>query len=268
MKMNCEMGGVILDNFKNYKVDVRKPQLLINIEIDKEKTIFYFEKHLGEGGFPIGINGRVLMLISGGIDSPVAAKLLMKKGLHVDFITFLTPPHTSNKVLEKVKKLIKIASHDSLLQRSKLFVCNFTPLQHELSHISDKSYQITLMRRYFYRIACDVAKKNKYSAIGTGESIGQVASQTLESMKVIQNSINDFLVLRPLLTYDKQEIINLSNKYKTYETSILPYEDCCTLFVPSNPQTRPKLDSAIKLESKLDMIEEIYKMVVEKIEIL
>ncbi|MDR0753005.1 MAG: tRNA 4-thiouridine(8) synthase ThiI [Mycoplasmataceae bacterium] len=265
MEMNMKLGGLILDKMENYKVNVKNPEIKINVEIKYEKSIFYFDKIPGFGGFPLGINGRILILISGGIDSPVASKLLIKKGFIVDFLTFITPPHTNPKSLEKVEKLIKVITLNEVLYKPKLYICNFTNLQQELSHMSDKTYQITIMRRYFFKIARDLAIQNKYLGIATGESVGQVASQTVQSMQTIQNSINDFLILRPLLTYDKSEIIELAIKFKTYEISIEPYIDCCALFVPKNPVTRPTIHKVLKIEEELDLAEEIYKKIIPKI---
>jgi thiamine biosynthesis protein ThiI len=257
MEVNCKMGGIILDNRTNFKVDVHNPEIKINIEIKKDKSIFYFEKIRGLGGLPLGINGKVLMLISGGIDSPVAAKLLIKKGFIVYFLTFITPPHTNPKALEKVEKLRKIITMDEKLYTSKLFVCNFTNIQHEIAHISDKSYQITIMRRYFFRIAKKICIENKMQAIATGEALGQVASQTIESMQTIQNAVGDLLVLRPLLTYDKEEIISLAQKFGTLEVSNEPYIDCCALFVPKKPATKPTIHTAERLESQLELVDEL-----------
>ncbi|GHU48299.1 putative tRNA sulfurtransferase [Bacilli bacterium] len=264
MQLSMKMGGLILRNFKGYSVDVHKPQLKVTIEIKLKEAIFYFEKIKGCGGFPLGINGKVLLLVSGGIDSPVAAKLLMKKGFQVDFLTFISPPHTDDRALDKVRSLKKTITLDGKLENSKLYIVNFTPLQHEIAHISIHSYQITIMRRYFFRIAHDLALKDKYDAIATGESLGQVASQTINSMKTIQNAIGDALVLRPLLSYDKSEIIELSRYYGTYETSILPFADSCSLFVPTNPVTRPTIHTALKLEAELELVPEIYKHIINK----
>jgi thiamine biosynthesis protein ThiI len=264
MDISRKMGGVILDNFSNFKVDVHKPELNVTIEIRRNEAIFYFYRIKGCGGFPLGINGRVLMLISGGIDSPVAANLLIKKGFHVDFLTFITPPHTDEHALEKVRTLRNIITLNGKLEKSKLYIVNFTNLQHEIAHISMHSYQITIMRRYFFKIAHALALKYHYDAIATGESIGQVASQTIESMQTIQNAVNDFMVLRPLLTYDKSEIISLAKQIGTYETSILPFADCCALFVPTNPTTKPTIHTALKLESELELANSIYQSILDK----
>jgi thiamine biosynthesis protein ThiI len=189
---------------------------------------------------------------------------MIKKGFYTDFLTFISPPHTDDRALDKVKKLKNILTLDNTLQKSKLFIVNFTSLQHEISHISKKSYQITIMRRYFFRIAQDIAIKYGYDAIVTGESLGQVASQTMESINTINNSINQKLVLRPLLTYDKSEIINISKIIGTYETSILPFADSCSLFVPTNPSTKPNIETADKLEKELDLINGIYLNILNK----
>ncbi|MDR0739576.1 MAG: tRNA 4-thiouridine(8) synthase ThiI [Mycoplasmataceae bacterium] len=264
MEISAQLGGVVLNSFKKYAVDVHNPKLLINVEIKDKYAIFYFEKIKGIGGLPLGINGRVLMLISGGIDSAVAANLLLKKGLHVDLITFISPPHTDEKALNKVRDLKKIITLDNTLYKAKLYIVNFTSLQHEISHIRDRSYQITILRRYYFRFAKQLGEKYNYQAIATGESLGQVASQTIQSMQTIQNSINDFLVLRPLLTMDKNEIIQLAKQMDTYDISILPYADSCSLFVPANPATKPTVHKAVSLEAELELAESIMDNIFKK----
>ena len=265
MEYSKLIGRIILKNIKNKKVIMNNPDLTINIEIHTDNIILFFEKIDGMGGFPIGINGKALSLISGGIDSPIASNLVMKKGMHVDFVTFITPPHTSELALKKVKDLIKIITLNKKLERQRIFIVNFTMIQHELAHISNKSYQITLMRRYFFRIANYLKNKYKYDAIVTGESLGQVASQTIESLQVIENVLdNKTIVLRPLLTYDKIDIIKIGRKLKTYDVSILPYADCCALFVPKSPITKPKIEMAKKLESELSLIDKIYDETITK----
>lgn len=265
MEYSKLIGEIVLKNIKNKKVIMDNPDLTINIEIHSNNIIIFFERIDGVGGFPIGINGKALSLISGGIDSPIASSLVMKKGMHVDFVTFITPPHTSNLALKKVKDLIKIITLNKKLEKPKIFVVNFTMIQHELTHISDKSYQITLMRRYFFRIANYLKNKYKYDAIVTGESLGQVASQTIESIQVIENVLdNKTIVLRPLLIYDKMEIIKIARKLKTYDVSILPYADCCALFVPKSPITKPRIRIAKKLESELSLIDKIFDDTITK----
>lgn len=264
MDFSKQMGGIILQNTQNKKVVMNHPDLLINIEIRDKNTICYFDKTQGVGGLPVGSSGRCLMLISGGIDSPVAASLLMKRGMHVDFLTFITPPHTADELVNKIKTLINKVTLDGKLEKPRFYVCNFTHIQHELAHISDHSYQITLMRRYFYRIADSMRKKEHYDAIGTGESLGQVASQTIESLATISSVLSDdCVVLRPLLTYDKLETIKIAKAIDTYETSIIPLADCCSLFVPANPVTRPNKETAQKLEQESDLLEEIYQQTIK-----
>lgn len=260
------IGNFILKKYSNAKVDVHQPQILINIEINDKYFIIYWNKQKGLGGFPLGINGRVLVLISGGIDSPVASHLLMKRGFHVDFLTFISPPHTTTKSLSKTINLIKkITLSKRIEQKPILYICNFTPLQHEIAHISNHSYQITIMRRYFFRIGQYLAKLYNYSAIATGENLGQVASQTIESITTISNVIKDTIVLRPLLTYDKEEIITIAKKIGSFEISILPYPDACSSFVPTNPVTKPKITIAEKLEKEMIMIKSIYEKTIKEI---
>lgn len=258
------VAGNILEH-TDYKVQLKHPDLTINIEIKNGNlAIVYGQQFKGMGGLPVGSNGKVLVLLSGGIDSPVAARLLMNRGLAVDFITFITPPNTSEKALQKVRDLAKNITLNNRLCRSKLFVCDFSSLQHELTHIYKESYRITLMRRYFFRIAKSIALTHKHQAIATGESIGQVASQTLESMQTITNVLDDFLILRPLLTFDKEEIIAKAKKFNTYDLSILPYNDSCSLFAPKNPVTHPNIETAEKLEASSDLIDTILENVISK----
>lgn len=264
MEFSRQLGGFILKSFEKLSVDIHKPELKVNVEIKEDCFIVYFNKVKGCGGFPLGINGRVLMLISGGIDSPVAASLLMKKGFHVDFLTFVSPPHTSKKAEDKVRSLIKQITLNGKLEKPLLYVCKFTDLQHEIAHITNHSYQITIMRRYFFRIAQHLCKTQHYDAMATGESLGQVASQTIESMSTISAVLDNTIVLRPLLTYDKIEIINLAEKINTYNISILPYPDACSMFVPANPTTKPNLEKAQALEKELMLIDTIYQRVITK----
>jgi thiamine biosynthesis protein ThiI len=264
MEISKHIGRDILKAFNRAHVEIKNPLTKIIIEIRRQDAIIYHQKINGMGGFPLGINGRCLSLISGGIDSPVASYLMMKKGMHVDFLTFISPPHTHPNALKKVEKLVNILTVNKTIYKPKIFIVNFTKLQHEISHITNKSYQITIMRRYFYRIASELAKQYHYDVLTTGESLGQVASQTLESIVTIQSAIKDILVLRPLISFDKSEIIDLARQIGTYETSILPYADACSLFVPNNPVTKPKPMIASKLESQLELIESIYLFTLNK----
>lgn len=259
-QINRKVANDILEN-KNCinKVDIHKPEIKVNIEIN-DVAIFYFNKIACCNGLPVGINGRVLVLLSGGIDSCVASHLLMKRGLHVDFLTFITPPHTSEMALQKVIDLTKIITLNNKLEKSKLYICNFTKVQNELTHMEKENYRITLLRRSFMRIATKLAIEKKYQGLATGDSLGQVASQTIESIDVISESTNA-LIFRPLITYDKNDIIKIAKEINTYETSILPYEDSCSLFAPKNPITKPKIHIAKTLESNLNLLQSIEEIV-------
>lgn len=247
-EINRACAGIILHN-TDLKVDVHAPELAIRIEVHEQDTYITSDKIKGAGGYPAGINGKVLLLLSGGIDSPVAAYQLMKRGLYVEAIHFSSPPYTSEAAKDKV---LKLASMVSEYQGSmKVHIINFTDLQLQIYKTAGDPYAITLMRRMMYRLAEMTALNNHCLALGTGESVGQVASQTLESISVINETIK-MPVLRPLVCYDKVEIIDLARKIGTYETSILPYEDCCTIFDPKNPVTHPNLEKCEYFESQFD----------------
>ena len=247
-QINRDIATTILKN-TNYKVDVKNPQLLINIELKDEHTYIIYKTYKGVAGYPVGSNGRALLMMSGGIDSPVAGYLTSKRGLRLVCIHYASPPYTSpsarQKVLDLIKKLNKFQAN------IKLYVVPFTDIQVKIYDNADESYAITLMRRMMYKIADEIAKKERCLVISNGESLGQVASQTLESMTVITKGI-DTLVTRPLFSYDKLEIIDIAKKIDTYETSILPFDDCCTIFNPKNPTTKPKLDKVLYYEDKVD----------------
>lgn len=236
------------------KVDVHHPELSIQIEVQQNDTYITSEKIPGLGGYPTGINGKVLLMLSGGIDSPVAAFEIMKRGLEVEAIHYASPPYTSENAKQKVMDLAKIVS---IYQgKMKVHVVNFTELQLQIYKAAGDPYAITIMRRMMFRLAQEVANKEGCLAIGTGESIGQVASQTLESMNVI-NRVVSLPVIRPLVCMDKTEIIDLARKIGTYETSIQPFEDCCTIFDPKNPVTKPTVKKAEYYESCFDYQKEI-----------
>lgn len=245
-----ELGGFILKNF-DFKVDVRNPELSVEIEIRQDKTYIYVDKVLGLGGYPTGINGKVLHLISGGIDSPIAALEMMKRGIHVDFLNFITPPHTDERTKEKVIKIIKLLNQYQ--GPSILFRSNYTDIMNYIGLTSKQSYKITLMRRSFYRMASTIAEKHKYLGISNGENVGQVASQTLESMAVIQEQ-STYPIYRPILTADKLETIIKAKKFGTYEISIEQGEEACELFAPKSPVIKPTLFDARMLEKELDML--------------
>lgn len=247
-EINRACAGNILHN-TDLTVDVHNPELLIRVEIHEKYTYITSDKIKGAGGYPAGINGKVLLLLSGGIDSPVAAYELMKRGLYVEAIHFASPPYTSQAARDKVLKLAEMVSE---YQGSmKVHIVNFTDIQLEIYKAAGDPYAITIMRRMMYRLAERIAKENHCLALGTGESVGQVASQTLESIAVINETIQ-IPVLRPLVCFDKVEIIDLARKIGTYETSILPFEDCCTIFDPKNPVTHPTSEKSLHYESLFD----------------
>ena len=247
-EINRNIAAHILKNH-DIKVDVHNPELSIYVYINNDSILIMDDKHKGLGGFPVGINGTTLVMMSGGIDSPVAAFKTMQRGLRIECIHFASMPYTSVQALNKVKDLIKILSvHQGTI---RLHVIPFTDLQVAIYDNCGESYAITIMRRMMYRIADAIAKKNNMIAISNGESVGQVASQTPESMNVI-SKVSDTLILRPLCMEDKIDIVNFAKKIGTYDTSILPYEDCCTIFDPKGPVTKPKEKQCLFLESKFD----------------
>lgn len=245
MEVSRELGAVVLINLDNKKVDVNNPDLLINVEIRIDAFYIYFDKILGAGGYPVGTLGKGLLMLSGGIDSPVAGYLACKRGIKLEAIYFESPPHTSLEAKNKVKKLAEILSEYN--GSIKLHVINFTEIQEAIYKNIPHEYLITIMRRMMYRIGEAIAHYNKCSILINGESIGQVASQTLTSMSAI-NSVVRIPVIRPVACFDKLEIINVANKIDTYETSILPFEDCCTIFVPEHPVINPQIDKCEEYE--------------------
>ena len=249
MEMSKTLGSHILKNIENIKVDVHNPDLTVNIEIREKKSFIYFNSRKALGGYPIGTQPKGLLMLSGGIDSPVAGYLAMKRGIVVDCVYFEAIPHTSLDAREKVIKLVKkLANYTNKIN---LHIVDFTPIQEEIYKTSDKDYVITIMRRMMYRIMEKLCNKFDALCIINGESIGQVASQTLTSMNVI-NNVTNYPVIRPVACLDKLEIIDISQKIDTYDISILPYEDCCTVFVPRHPVINPKLDKVLEMEDKFD----------------
>ena len=228
MDFNDQIGGMILKN-TNLKVDVHHPDIVLHIEIRIEGTFIYTNEIRGIGGYPVGIQGKGLLMLSGGIDSPVAGYLALKRGVDIECLYFESPPHTSLEAKNKVIKLANIINEYS--GNIKVNVVPFTKIQEEIYKNVPDSYIITIMRRMMYRIAERICQKHKLKVIINGESIGQVASQTLTSMIAI-NNVTNLPVIRPVACMDKLEIIDIANRINTYETSILPYEDCCTIFLP------------------------------------
>lgn len=258
MEFNNVIGGLLLKNIPNISVDVHNPEYTLKIEIRENNTYIYGEEIKGAGGYPVGVAGRGLLMLSGGIDSPVAGYLAMKRGIKLECIYFESPPHTSVMAKNKVKDLVKKLS---MYQADiKLHVVNFTEMQEAIYKNIDPSYMITIMRRMMYRISERLMNKRKCLVLINGESVGQVASQTLHSMQVI-NNVTNVPVIRPVACLDKLEIIAISKKIDTYETSIQPYEDCCTIFLPKHPVINPKLDSCINYEKNINYEELIDKCI-------
>ena len=256
--MNRVIASNILKNINNISVDVHNPDILVKVEIRDDQTYIYLNSYEGIGGYPVGTQPRGLLMLSGGIDSPVAGYLAMKRGIEVDCVYFEAVPHTSiearNKVIELCRKLSLYTDHINL------HIVNFTPIQEAIYKNCREDYCITIMRRMMYRIMDRLCDKYKGLCIINGESIGQVASQTLNSMNVI-NSVTNKVVIRPVACLDKSEIMDISRKIDTYDISILPYEDCCTVFVPKHPVINPKIETAIKEENKFNYLEMIDKAI-------
>lgn len=246
--INRAVATLVLKNTE-LKVDVHHPDLMIYVVVKKGNSYVMDEKVQGLKGYPVGVNHKALLMISGGIDSPVAGFVTMKRGMRIEAVHFASMPYTSKQALDKVLSLLKILS--TYQQEVIVHVIPFTDLQLAIYKNVDESYAITELRRMMYRIADRLCKDRHILTIVNGESVGQVASQTLESMTTI-SKVCDTMILRPLCMADKQEIIEYSKKIGTYETSILPYEDCCTIFSPKNPTTKPKEDKCLYYESKFD----------------
>lgn len=249
MEISRKLGGVVLKNIDNVSVNVHNPDILVQVEVRENHSYIYLNNYTGAGGYPVGTQPKGMLMLSGGIDSPVAGYLAMKRGIQLEAVYFEAIPHTSlearNKVLELTKKLAAYTNYINL------HVVNFTPIQEAIYKNCRSDYCITIMRRMMYRIMEKIVKSHNGYVIINGESVGQVASQTLTSMAVI-NSVTNVPVIRPVACFDKLEIIDIARKIDTYETSILPYEDCCTVFVPKHPAINPKLDVAIREEEKFD----------------
>lgn len=259
--INRHVATRVLQNTE-LKVDVRKPDISVIVEVRQDAAYIMMSKIEGAGGYPVGIQGRVMLMLSGGIDSPVAGYLMMKRGVTLEAIHFASPPYTSD---EAQKKVLDLAKKLTRYQASiRVHIVPFTDIQLEIYKKANESYAITLMRRFMLRIGQQFAENRHCLALANGENLGQVASQTLHSMKEITN-ISTLPILRPLLTYDKIEIIDLARKIDTYETSILPFEDCCTIFTPAKPTTKPSAKKIDFYESKLE-IDALIDKAIENIE--
>ncbi|WP_093228854.1 tRNA uracil 4-sulfurtransferase ThiI [Thermoflavimicrobium dichotomicum] len=264
LELNHRIGGYILANAQPIQVDVHHPDLTVHVEVRSKASYVYGNDIPGLGGLPVGSSGRVMLLLSGGIDSPVAGYLALKRGVELQAIHFHSYPFTSERAKQKVIDLARILTRFG--GNIRLHVVPFTEIQTEINKHCYESYTITIMRRMMLRIAEALAKKNQALALVTGESLGQVASQTLESMQTI-NAVTHMPILRPVISMDKQEIMTIAKQIGTYETSILPYEDCCTIFLPKAPKTKPDQEVAEKLEARLDL-ERLIQEAVEGTEVI
>lgn len=260
MEMNCDIGEAVLNAFPEIRVDVHKPDIMLHIEI-REMIYIYSLVIAGPGGLPIGTNGKGMLLLSGGIDSPVAGYMIAKRGVKIDAVYFHAPPYTSDRAKQKVVDLAKYVARFS--GPIRLHVINFTDIQLYIYDKCPHEELTILMRRYMMRIAEEIARKNDALALITGESIGQVASQTVPSL-ASTNEVCTMPVFRPLIGFDKQEIVDISQKIGTFETSIQPFEDCCTIFVAKHPVIKPNLERIRRSEENLQ--EKIGEMVQTAIE--
>lgn len=265
MDVNVEAGAVLLNAFPELKVDVHKPQVMVHIEL-RDHIYIYSVNLPGPGGLPVGTNGKGMLLLSGGIDSPVAGYLVSKRGVNLEAVYFDAPPHTSPQAKQKVIDLAKLVAKYS--GAVKLHIVHFTDIQEAIYHRCPEDEITIIMRRYMMRIAQTLAEQNDCQALITGESIGQVASQTIFSLQVT-NAVCSLPVFRPCIGMDKQEIVDIAERINTYETSILPYEDCCTTFVAKHPVTKPRLEDIEASETKLaENIEELMKQAFESEEVV
>jgi len=263
-QISAEIGGYILDKIPQLKVDVHNPDITVNVEIRREIYV-YTDRQPGAGGMPTGTNGKATLLLSGGIDSPVAGYMIAKRGVVVNAVHFYSYPYTSERAKDKVISLAKLMS--KYCGRINLYVVPFTDIQLELNRNCPSELLTLVMRRIMMQIAEKIAHSTYSHALITGESIGQVASQTMESLVVTDNAV-ELPVFRPVIGMDKEEIVQVAKKIGTYETSILPYEDCCTVFVPKRPKTKPKLEQLLEAESGLADMDNLVAKAIEGVEIV
>lgn len=245
-----ECGGAVLETVRGIKVDVRNPDEIIRVEIRDDEAFIHPDQEKGAGGMPVGTNGRALLLLSGGIDSPVAGHMICKRGVKIEALHFESYPYTSERALDKVAKLAELVSEYN--GYTTLHVINVKEIQEVLRDKCDEDYFTLLLRRFMMRLAQRCAEEFKCSALVTGESIGQVASQTMDAL-CVTDSVVSMPVFRPCIGLDKEEIVEISRKINTYETSVLPYEDCCTVFTPRHPRTRPEMAKVIAQEERIDV---------------
>ncbi|MBE7038693.1 MAG: tRNA 4-thiouridine(8) synthase ThiI [Ruminococcaceae bacterium] len=245
-----EIGGFILENFPHLKVDVNNPSLAVTVEIRDNEAFVHTQRVKCSGGMPVGTNGKAMLLLSGGIDSPVAGYMIAKRGVKLEAVHFFSYPYTGERAKDKVLKLASIVAKYN--GEIKVHIVPFTEIQLEIREKCPEEHLTLVMRRFMMQIAERVAKSNNCQALVTGESIGQVASQTIGALNVTNDSVNT-VVFRPLIGMDKEEIVEISRKIDAFETSILPYEDCCTVFTPRHPSTKPRVENVVKSQQKLDI---------------
>ena len=261
--INMEMGGYILQHLPKLHVEIKNPDVVLSVEI-RDMAYLYTHPIMAVGGMPVGSNGKATLLLSGGIDSPVAGWMIAKRGVTMSAVHFNSPPYTSERAKEKVLDLARILSES--LCGIRVHVVPFTDIQMQIHEKCHEDYTTIIMRRYMMRIANEIAKKEHAHALVTGESIGQVASQTMHALSCT-DAVAEVPVFRPLIGFDKSEIIDIAKKIGTYETSNLPYEDCCTVFTPRHPATKPKMEIILEGESKLDS-EALIKAALENTEVI
>ncbi len=249
IEISCEIGGAILEACPHLKVDVHNPDIEVRVEIREFGAYIHAGQFKGAGGMPVGTNGKGMLLLSGGIDSPVAGFMMAKRGVKIEAVHFESFPYTSELAREKVIELARIIS--SYTGSIIVHIVSLTHIQEELVKHCDEDYFTLLLRRYMMTIAERIAKERDCGALITGESVGQVASQTMQAIAVTDNAVS-MPVFRPCIGMDKEEIVQISRKIDTYDTSIQPYEDCCTVFTPKHPKTRPELEKVVREEQKLD----------------
>ena len=265
MEINCDLGEAILDAFPEIRVDVHKPEIKLNIEV-RDQIYIYSEIIPGPGGMPVGTNGKAMLLLSGGIDSPVAGYMISKRGVGLEATYFHAPPYTSERAKQKVIDLAKLVAKYS--GPIKVNVVNFTDIQLYIYDKCPHDELTIIMRRYMMKIAEHFAKESGCLGLITGESIGQVASQTMQSLAAT-NDVCTLPVYRPVIGFDKQEIVDIAEKINTYETSILPYEDCCTIFVAKHPVTKPNLKIIKRSEENLsEKIDELFEEAINTVEVI
>lgn len=257
-QLNLLLGDLILDHFPNLEAKMKFPDATLRVEVRQDGIYLSSETIFGAGGLPVGTAGKAMLMLSGGIDSPVAGYLAMKRGVEIEMVHFFSPPYTSERALAKAKALTaKLAPYVGTI---KFIEVPFTEIQEEVKRHVPEGYLMTVQRRFMLRLAAALAEKRHALAIFNGESVGQVASQTLESMMAI-NDVTNMPVLRPLISMDKTDIIKIAEKIDTYDLSILPYEDCCTIFTPPSPKTRPNLEKSRLFEENIDVDDLVEKSI-------